>query len=515
MCSPLALRFCVFLSQAHLQEDCPMVAEGMEETAGYPLEKFLRSGRRRAEIIPLERISERIPPHSVEAEMAVLGAMLLDRAALTKAIELLEPECFYREAHQLLFATMVSLFERGTTVDALTVAEELRRRGILENVGGTAYLAELSLRVPSVGAVEHYARIVLEHYFKRSLIRTAAEILHACYDEGTDALEELDRAESAIFEIAEKRLRQSALPLRVLARNTFETLTHLIERNARHGVTGIPTGYIRLDELLGGFQRSDFIVIAGRPSMGKTALALSIARNIAVEHRIPVAIFSLEMSAQQLMLRLLSAEAQIDLHRLRTGRITPEMMPRIVQATGRLAEAPIFVDDTPMLSLLELRAKSRRLRAEHNVQLVIVDYLQLVHPPKAESREREVALISRSLKMMAKELEIPVVALAQLNRSVESRADKRPMLADLRESGSLEQDADVVIFVHRPEMYGITTYDDGTPTEGTAEIIVGKQRNGPVGEVRLAYLRDFARFENLAIHYPEPPPPPYEEDTPF
>jgi replicative DNA helicase len=234
-----------------------------------------------------------------------------------------------------------------------------------------------------------------------------------------------------------------------------------------------------------------------------------------VEYRIPVAIFSLEMSALQLVLRLLAAEAQVDSHRLRTGKLSPELLPRLVQATGRLAEAPIFIDDTPMLSLVELRAKSRRLRSEHGVELIIVDYLQLIAPPKAESREREVAIISRSLKMMAKELGIPVVALAQLNRAVESRADKRPMLSDLRESGSLEQDADVVIFVHRPEMYGITTYDDGTPTEGTAEIIIGKQRNGPVGEVRLAYLRDWARFENLALHYPEPPPPPYDSDVPF
>ncbi|MCS7177123.1 MAG: replicative DNA helicase [Candidatus Kapabacteria bacterium] len=493
-----------------------MPLQGTEGAADYPLEKFLQAGHRRtAEVIPLERLTERVPPHSVEAEMAVLGAMLLDRSALAKGVELLQPDCFYREAHQLLFAAMVSLFERGATVDALTVAEELRRRGLLERVGGTAYIAELTLRVPSVSAVEYYARIVLEHYIKRSLIRAAAEILYACYDDSTDALEELDRAESAIFEIAEKRLQQTAIPMRSLARTTFEVISHLMERGSRHGVTGIPTGYVRLDELLGGLQRSDFIVIAGRPSMGKTALALSIARNVAVEYRVPVAIFSLEMSAQQLALRLLAAEAQIDLHRLRTGRISPEQLSKIVQATGRLADAPIFVDDTPMLSLLELRAKSRRLRAEHNVQLVIVDYLQLVHPPKAESREREVALISRSLKMMAKELNIPVVALAQLNRAVESRADKRPMLADLRESGSLEQDADVVIFIHRPEMYGITTYDDGTPTEGTAEIIVGKQRNGPVGEVRLAYLRDFARFENLALHYPEPPPPPYDADTPF
>jgi replicative DNA helicase len=303
--------------------------------------------------------------------------------------------------------------------------------------------------------------------------------------------------------------------MRTLARTAFEHVASLLERKERTGLTGIPTGYIRLDELTGGLQRSDFIVIAGRPSMGKTALALSIARNAAVEYRIPVAIFSLEMSALQLVLRLLAAEAQVDSHRLRTGKLSPELLPRLVQATGRLAEAPIFIDDTPMLSLVELRAKSRRLRSEHGVELIIVDYLQLIAPPKAESREREVAIISRSLKMMAKELGIPVVALAQLNRAVESRADKRPMLSDLRESGSLEQDADVVIFVHRPEMYGITTYDDGTPTEGTAEIIIGKQRNGPVGEVRLAYLRDWARFENLALHYPEPPPPPYDSDVPF
>ncbi|HYF02175.1 MAG TPA: replicative DNA helicase, partial [Patescibacteria group bacterium] len=260
------------------------------------------------------------------------------------------------------------------------------------------------------------------------------------------------------------------------------------------------------DDMLGGFQKSDLIIIAARPSMGKTALALSITRNVALEYKIPVAFFSIEMASIQLVIRLLSAESRINAHDIRTGKLSGNSLPQIVQTIGRLAEAPIYIDDSPTLSIMEMRAKCRRLKSEHNIQLVVVDYLQLIHSPKAESREREISMISRSLKQIAKELDIAVIALAQLNRSVESRADKRPMLSDLRESGSIEQDADVVMFVNRPEYYGITTYDDGSPTQGTAELIIGKQRNGPVGDARVAYLKDFARFENLSFQYDEPPP---------
>ena len=293
--------------------------------------------------------------------------------------------------------------------------------------------------------------------------------------------------------------------MKQLAHDTFQMITKMSEGGPTSGITGIPSGFTKLDELLGGFQKSDFIIIAARPSMGKTAMALSIARNVAVEYKMPVAFFSIEMASSQLMVRLLSAEARVNAQDIRTNRISSQDMQKLVQTIGHLAEAPLFIDDSATLTVMEIRAKCRRMKAEHDIKLVIVDYLQFVSPPKAESREREISIISRSLKQIAKELDIPVIALAQLNRSVESRSDKRPMLSDLRESGSIEQDADVVMFVNRPEQYGISTWDDGSSTENTGELIIAKQRNGPVGDVRLAYLKSYARFENLTFHYDEPP----------
>lgn len=465
------------------------------------LEKFF--ARRKTDISErMKQLEGFVPPHSEEAERAVLGAILVDQRALPRVIDILEPSSFYSTAHRRIYETMISMFERNIPIDMVSLTEELRRMDLLEKVGGTFFIAELSTQVASAANVEYHARIVQEYELKRRLLEVARDILQRAADPTTDALEEIDYAEVEIFKIAEKRLGRDYQSMKRLARDTFETLLHLADRDKHpEGLTGIPTGYTKLDELLGGLQKSDLIIIAARPSMGKTALALSIARNIAVDSNIPVGFFSLEMSAAQLVLRLLSAEVKISAHHLRTGKISEDAIPQIARHIGTLAEAPIYIDDSASLSIMELRAKARRLKAEKDVGIIFVDYLQLLHGPRAESREREISLISRSLKQIAKELDIPVIAISQLNRSVESRSDKRPLLSDLRESGSIEQDADVVIFVYRPEYYEIATYDDGTPTEGTAEVIIGKQRNGPVGSVRLAFLKEYARFENLAFQY--------------
>ncbi len=463
-----------------------------ENKREYKSKSKQRSGAKAAEIV-----STKVPPHSHEAEVNVLGSMMVDRGAIAKAIEILDADCFYSDAHKKIFETIGDLFEHGTPVDIITLSQELRRKALLDYVGGTFYLTEINAQTPTSFAVEHHARIVQEHYLKRRLISAAGRIVEDCYDETSDALEEIDRAEQEIFEIAEKRLRKTYSDMNKLARDTFNIIAKLADKSSDSGLSGVPTGFVKLDEMLGGFQKSDLIIIAARPSMGKTALALSIARNAAMEYDQPVAFFSIEMAAVQLVMRLLSAETRINAHNIRTGKLSPEQMQKIVSAIGRLERTKMYIDDSPSLSLMELRAKCRRLKAEHGVKLIFVDYLQLMHAPKAESREREISIISRTLKQIAKELDIPVVALAQLNRTVEARSDKRPMLSDLRESGSIEQDADVVMFVTRPEVYEIMQYDDGTSTEGTAELIIAKQRNGPTDTVRTAYIKDYARFENL------------------
>ncbi len=457
-----------------------------------------RGGSARQQIFQPESVKGKVPPHSHDAEVNVLGSMMVDRGAIAKAVEILDADCFYSDSHKKIYETICDLFENGTPVDIITLSQELRRKGLLEYTGGTYYLTEINAQTPTSNAVEHHSRIVQEHYLKRRLIHAAGRIIEDCYDDSTDALEEIDRAEHDIFEIAEKRLRKTYSGMNKLARDTFNVIAKLADRGVENGVSGVPTGFVKLDEILGGFQKSDLIIIAARPSMGKTALALSIARNASMEYNVPVAFFSIEMASVQLVMRLLSAETRINAHYIRTGRLNPEHMQKIVAAIGRLERTKMFIDDSPSLSLMELRAKCRRLKAEHNVKLIFVDYLQLMHAPKAESREREISIISRTLKQIAKELDIPVVALAQLNRTVESRSDKRPMLSDLRESGSIEQDADVVMFVTRPEVYEIMQYEDGTPTEGTAELIIAKQRNGPIDTIRTAYIKDYARFENLA-----------------
>lgn len=451
-----------------------------------------------------ETLGNKIPPHSNEAEVAVLGAMMLDRSAIAKVIEQLDVESFYSEIHKKIFEVVIDMFEKAVSVDIITLGEELFKLGQLEFIGGAFYLAEINAKTPTAANVEYYARIIQEKYLKRLLIKASGNILTKAYDDTTDALEEIDNAEREIFEIAEKRFNRSYETLNKLAHDTLDIIAKLVETDS-NDLTGVPSGFKELDKILSGFQKSDLIIVAARPSMGKTAFALSAARNIAAEYNKPIAFFSIEMASSQLVMRLISAESKINQQKIRSGQLTQADMGKIVQDLGHLSKAPLVIDDSPGLPLMELRAKCRRLKAEHKIEMVMIDYLQLLHPPKAESREREISIISSSLKQMAKELDIPVLALAQLNRSVESRSDKRPMLSDLRESGSIEQDADVVLFINRPEVYGITQYDDKSPTEGTGEIIVGKQRNGPIGTARLAYIKDYARFENLEFRYDEAP----------
>lgn len=482
----------------------------------YPLEKMI--GRPRRNVVPMDAIGDRVPPHSNDAEMAVLGAMMLDKDAANEAIRLLNPDAFYRESHRIIYQAMLALSERNQPIDIITLNEELRRLEKLSDVGGSHYLAELNRRTPTTANIEHHARIVFEKALKRRMIHAAMGIVGACFSDSTDAFEELDKAEQTIFEISESRNRSSSSSMERLAKETVAFLEEVSSRRADgNGVVGIPTGLIQLDKLTGGFQRSDLLILAARPSMGKTAVAMSMMRNAAVDYKKPVAFFSLEMSAQQLMIRLISAEAKVNAHRLRQGNLRQEDWQQIVSTIHRLAAAPIYIDDTPALSIMDLRARSRLLKREHNIEMIMVDYLQLMHAPKAESREREISMISRGLKQLAKELNIPIVALSQLNRSVESRTDKRPMLSDLRESGSIEQDSDVVMFVHRPEYYGISVDEENRATEGVAELIVGKQRNGPTGDVRVAFIKEFARFENLDEFHSDAEDylPPAADDDPF
>ena len=459
----------------------------------------------------------RVPPQAVDVESAVLGAMLLDKESIAKAIEVLTPDAFYKPAHQTIFNAMIALFERSEPVDLITLTEELRRSGNLDKIGGEYYLIELSGRVSSAANVEYHAHIVLEKALMRQLISSSSEVISRAYSETEDALGLLDEAEQRIFDISEQRMKKSFITMNTAVHKTMDLLQSIHGKHS--GVTGVPAGFTDLDNLTGGFQNSDLIIIAGRPSQGKTALVLSIARNASVLHDVPIGFFSLEMSAQQLVMRLMCAEAKVDAHKVRTGRLPEDEWKKLSMTVGRLYKAKIFIDDTPALSILELRAKARRLKAEHNVGMIVVDYLQLMQGARnAQSREQEISGISRSLKALAKEINIPVVALSQLNRALEARSDKKPALADLRESGAIEQDADVVIFVHRPEMYGIEK-DTGTgdSTEGLAEIIIGKQRNGPTDTIRLQFFKQYARFENRLPFRPDVMLMPAEpaEDTPF
>jgi replicative DNA helicase len=437
----------------------------------------------------------RVPPHSLDAEQSVLGAILLNNDVLSQVTEILEAEDFYRSGHRILYGAILDLFDKGDPIDLVTITEALRHRDRLEKVGGAAYLSTLTNNVPSIGNAEHYARIVRERAVLRKLIWVSTEIASEGYGADAEVEEYLDRAEKAIFEVTARKIRPTFTRVKDILRDTFQKIEELYER--KDLVTWVPSGYHELDQLTAGFQPSDLVIVAGRPGMGKTSFVLNVAQYAAIEAQVPVGFFSLEMSKQQLVMRLLCSEAKVDSHRLRRGMLRDSDWPKLTRGAGSLAEAPIFIDDTPGLSTLELRAKARRLKSDADLGLIIVDYLQLMRGRGSyDVREQEISEISRTLKALAKELNIPVVALSQLNRGVEARADKRPMISDLRESGAIEQDADVIAFIYRDEVYHETSDE-----KGVAEIIVGKQRNGPTGTVKLAFLSEFTTFENLARGY--------------
>jgi replicative DNA helicase len=472
-----------------------------DEPPRYPIETFTR-GRRSGQDVP--ELSGKMPPQAIDIEQAVLGAMMLEVEAIAPAIEVIGPESFYKPEHRKVYEAIRGLFEKGHPVDIITVAEELKRRGTIDEVGGPYFLSQLTGGISTSANVEHHARIVVEKSLLRKLISTMNRLATEAYDPSSDAFDLLDKAEREIFEISESQLRRTSRSMGDVLKDTLKRLESIHGREG--GITGVGSGFHRIDELTSGWQSSDLIVVAARPSMGKTAFTLRVARNAALDPKTKtgVVIFSLEMSAGQLAQRLLTAEARIDAHAARTGRLHDDDWPHLARAAGRLSQAPIFIDDSPGLGVLEIRAKARRLKAEHDIGLVIVDYLQLMHGSgnSKQNREQEIAQISRSLKALAKELDIPVIAVSQLSRAVETRGgDRRPMLSDLRESGSIEQDADVVIFIYRAERYGILVDDNGNSTEGLSEILISKQRNGPVGTVRLAWLDQYATFENLTTYY--------------
>jgi replicative DNA helicase len=440
---------------------------------------------------------ERTLPHNLEAEKSVLGAILIHNDAFNHAAELIDSRDFFRDAHRRIFDRMVALSERNDAIDLVTLKDELQRAGELEEVGGPAYIASLADGVPRSANVEHYARIVKEKATLRNVIHAANRILADAYQAEEDADLILDGAEKAIFEIAEDKIREGFVPLRDLVQSSFATIEKLQQHKGL--VTGVPTGFADLDEMTSGLQPSDLVLVAARPSMGKTSLVLNIAQYIGTQTEMTVGFFSLEMSKEQLFMRMLTSEARIDAHRFRSGYLNEKDYGRLSHALGTLAEARVFIDDTASIGVLEMRAKARRLQAEHGLHLLIIDYIQLMQGRgRFESRQAELASISRSLKGLAKELKIPIIALSQLSRAPETRSDHRPQLSDLRESGALEQDADLVMFIFREEQYRDADGQPNQEAEGTAEIIVGKQRNGPTGVVKLAFIKEHTRFENLA-----------------
>ncbi len=454
----------------------------------------------------LRTTAEQIPPQAIEAEMAVLGAMMLDRDAIARAIEIIDERCFYLSQNARVFAAIVSLYDRNEAVDLITLTEELRKRGELESIGGVAYLESLLSSVVTSANVEYHAKIVLEKATLRRLIEAATEIIHDAYAGQMETSYLIDKAEQRIFAVSGSKLRQGFVPLQEIVKNSFELVEQLCQQ--KRFVTGLETGFKDLDVKTSGFQKGDLVVIAGRPSMGKTAFALNIACHVAIRLKVPVAIFSLEMTKEQLMLRMLCSEARVNASNVRSGYVSKTDWGKLTNAAGVLHDAPIYIDDSPDLSVLEMRAKTRRLKSEVNLGLVIVDYLQMVRgPERAENRQQEIAYISRSLKALAKELNIPVIALSQLSRAVEQREkkEKRPVLSDLRESGAIEQDADVVLFLYRPAVYRHTEEipvedlsTDQIHEKRYAEVIIGKQRNGPTDKVELLFFQEYTRFEDKA-----------------
>ncbi|HEV3485972.1 MAG TPA: replicative DNA helicase [Vicinamibacterales bacterium] len=433
---------------------------------------------------------ERTLPHNLDAEKSVLGAILVNNDAFNHAAELIDSRDFFRDAHRRIFDKMVALSERGHAIDFITLKEELARGGDLDEVGGPAYIASLADGVPRSANVEYYARIVKEKSTLRNLIYSANKILTEAYEGEQEPDVLLDEAERAIFSIAENRIRAGFVPLRDLVHDSFATIEKL--QQTKGSVTGVPSGFIDLDEMTTGFQPGDLVIVAARPSMGKTSLVLNIAQYVTTHTAMTVGFFSLEMSKEQLFMRMLTSEARIDAHRFRSGFLSENDYGRLSHALGTLAEARVFIDDTASIGVLEMRAKARRLKAEHGLHLLVIDYIQLMQGRGLENRVQEVSEISRSLKALARELGVPVLALSQLSRAIESRQDHRPVLSDLRESGSIEQDADIVMFIYRDEVY-----NPETTQKGLAEVIIAKHRSGPIGKVDLAFLNHYTKFESL------------------
>ncbi len=441
----------------------------------------------------------RIPPQANEVEQAVIAAMLLDKEAISAAIESIDETYFYKESHRKIYLAIVELFDRHEAVDMLTLTEELKKKGNIDDVGGPYYISEIINSVPSSANIEYHINIVRQKALSRKLITVCTEIVNDSFEQEKEVDNLLDKAEQSIFQISESRIKKGFESVNPILHTTFERIDELYHSSGT-GITGISSDFKKLDELTAGFQKADFIVLAGRPSMGKTAFALNLMRNAAVDHSLPIGFFSLEMSAEALVLRLLCTESRVNQMSVRTGKMNAEEMKRLSKYVGVLDQAPIYIDDTPGLNILQLRSKARRLVADKDVKMFIVDYLQLMEGSREESRQQEITKISRSLKGLAKELNVPVVALSQLSRAVETRdKSRKPQLSDLRESGAIEQDADVVLFVYRPEYYDIQTFEDtGESTHNKSEIIIGKQRNGPVGTIRLTFLKEYGKFADPA-----------------
>jgi replicative DNA helicase len=438
---------------------------------------------------------EKTLPHNLEAERTVLGAVLVDNAAFSSAAEVLTREDFYRESHRRIFEAMAVLAERSQPIDLVTLKNELTRGGALEAAGGAAYLGSLLDGVPRITNVEHWSRIIKERAVLRNLIHASNRIVQSCFEGEDEAAVLLDRAEKAIFDIAERRIRQGFVGIREIVKESFRTIDQLSQ--SKEMVTGLPTGFVDIDEMTSGLQKGELVIVAARPAMGKTSFCLNVAQHASMRAGETVGIFSLEMSKEQLVLRMLCSDSRVDAHKLRTGRLQEKDWARLAKAYADLSASKVFIDDSSTLSPLEMRAKCRRLRAEHGLGLVIVDYLQLVTSTgRVENRQQEISAISRSLKGLAKELSVPVVALSQLSRAPEARTDRRPQLSDLRESGALEQDADIVMFIYREDEHKPTPEN-----QGIAKIIIAKQRNGPIGSANLAFINQYTRFENIAQGY--------------
>ncbi len=443
--------------------------------------------------MPKDLIIDKLPPQNIDAEMAVLGSMLLDEEAVSISAEKLDAASFYKDSHRKIFQAIIDLYNSNKAVDLITLTDGLKRAGVLDEIGGASYITSLANAVPTAANINHYGGIVREKYILRTLINNSTKIITVCHESEGNIAEVVDTAEKLIFEVSDRKNQGTYQHLKEIVKDSIETIDRLYQNKAH--VTGIPTGYIDFDLKTAGLQPSDLIIVAGRPSMGKSDFALGIAEYAGVVEKIPTAVFSLEMSKEQLVQRMLCSHARVDAHKVRTGYLAASDWPRLTAAAGKLSEAPIFIDDTPAISVMELRARARRLKSHHGIKLIILDYMQLMRGSamNMESRQQEISEISRSLKALARELSVPVIAISQLSRAVESRTDHRPQLSDLRESGAIEQDADVVVLILREEYY--------TPTpdnQGIAEAIIAKQRNGPVGNLKLAFIKEYTRFDNLS-----------------